>query len=210
LFALSPALRSARFDVVSTLRGGRTTTGHLLPRKLIVIAQVAVCTVILIGAALLVETLVRMRVMNPGFDRDHVVTFSIDPSLKGYQPEQSRALSKALLLKTGTLPGVAAAGIASRGLMRGTGVKATFQVAGARIDVADLLACSLNDVTPDYFETMGMHLLTGRVFNWFDRDQTKPRKVIVNQMFARRFFPDKNPIGGRFGFAGAWRRCHRW
>jgi predicted permease len=203
LFALSPALRSARFDVVSTLRGGRTTTGHSLPRKLIVIAQVAVCSLILIGAALLVETLERMRVMNPGFDRDHVVTFSIDPSLKGYRPEQSRAFSKALLRKTSTLPGVAAAGIASRGLMRGTGVKATFQVAGARIDVADLLACSLNDVTPSYFEAMGMHLLTGREFNWFDRDQTKPRKVIVNQMFARRFFPDKNPVGGRFGFAGA-------
>jgi len=203
LFALSPALRSARFDVVSTLRGGRTTTGHLLPRKLIVIAQVAVCTLILIGAALLVETLERMRDMNPGFDRDHVVTFTIDPSLKGYTPEQSRALSKALLEKASAMPGVAAASAAGRGLMRGTGVKATLVQAGTRVTTNDLLASSLNNVTPGYFETMRMPLLMGREFNWFDRDQTKPRKVIVNQMFARRFFPGSNPIGGRFGFAGA-------
>ncbi len=89
------------------------------------------------------------------------------------------------------------------GLMRGTGMKATFAPAGTRITTDDLLGSSLNDVTPGYFETMGMHLLAGREFNWLDRDQTKPRKVIVNQMFARRYFPGRNPIGGRFGFAGA-------
>ena len=203
LFALSPALRSARFDVAGTLRGSRTATRRLLARNLIVMAQVAVCTLILIGAALLIETLQRMRLMSPGFDRDRLVTFTIDPSLKGYTPGQSSALSKTLLARTRALPGVAAASIASRGLMRGTGVKATFEVAGARIDTNDLLATSLNSVTPGYFETMGMHLLAGREFNWFDRNPAKPNKVIVNRMFAARFFPGKNPIGGRFGFAGA-------
>ena len=202
LFALSPALRSARLDVANTLRGVRASTRSSLPRNLFVVAQIAVCTLILLGAALLVETLERMRVMNPGFDRDHVVTFSIDPSLKSYTPEQSRALSKALLDKARTLPGVAAASVASRGLMRGTGVKATFGVAGSRIETANLLAASLNDVTPGYFETMGMHLVAGREFNWFDGDHGQLRKVIVNQTFIRRFFPGANPIGGRFGFAG--------
>jgi predicted permease len=203
LFALSPALQGARLDVVSTLRGGRSSTRRLLPRNLIVTAQVAVCTLILIGTALLNETLERMRVMNPGFDRDHVVTFTLDPSLRGYTPEQSRALSKALLQKASAIPGAAAASVASRGLMRGTGVKATLAPAGSRITTNDLLGSSLNNVTPGYFETMGMHLLAGREFNWFDRDQTKPRKVIVNQMFAKRYFPGSNPIGGRFGYAGS-------
>ncbi len=203
LFAISPALRCARFDVASTLRAGRTTTRRVLPRNLIVISQVAICTLILIGAALLVETLQRMRNMNPGFDRDRVVTFTIDPGLRGYKPEQSRALSKVLLEKAGALPGVAEASLAARGLMRGTGVKATLAPAGTRITTNDFLGSSLNDVTPGYFETMGMHLLAGREFNWLDRQKTKPRKVIVNQMFARRYFPGKIPIGGRFGFAGA-------
>jgi len=97
LFALSPALRCARADVASTLRGGRATTQHLLPRRMLVTAQVGLCTLILMGAALLVETLDHMRSMNAGFDRDHVVTFTVDTSLRGYKPEQCRALSKALL-----------------------------------------------------------------------------------------------------------------
>jgi predicted permease len=203
LFALSPALRCARFDVATTLRSGRTTTRRLLPRNLIVMAQVAVCTLILIGAAPVVETLQRMKNMNPGFDRDHIVTFTIDPSLRGYKAEQSLALSKKLLEKTSSLPGVASASLASRGLMRGTGVKATFAVAGTRIDTADLLATSLNSVTPGYFDTMGIRLLAGREFNWFDHDRGKPRKVVVNQAFARRYFDGRNPIGEHFGFAGA-------
>jgi predicted permease len=199
LFALSPALRGARADVASVLKGGRTTTRRLLPRNLIVMAQVAVCTLILMGAALLVGTLERMRSMNPGFDRDRVVTFTIDPGLRGYKPEQSRALSKALLEKTSGLPGVAAASIASRALMRGTGLKATIGATGARISAADFLNTSINSVTPGYFATMGMRVLAGRDFNWFDRSRTTPRKVIVNQAFARRFFTGRSPIGERVG-----------
>src|SRR5262249_28257425 len=126
LFAVSPALRSARADVASSLRAGRATTRRLLLRNVIVTAQVAVCTLILLGAVLLVQTLERLRSMNAGFDRDHVVTFTVDPGLRAYKPEQGRALSKALIEKATALPGVAAAGNASRGLMRGTGVKATF------------------------------------------------------------------------------------
>jgi predicted permease len=88
LFTLSPALRGARAGVANTLRAGRATKRRL-PHNLMVMAQVAVCTLILMGAALLVETLERMRSMNAGFDRDRVATFTIDPSLRGYQ--RSRA-----------------------------------------------------------------------------------------------------------------------
>jgi predicted permease len=202
LFALSPALRCARADVASTLKGGRTTTRRLVPGNLIVIAQVAICTLLLMGAALLVETLERMRSMNPGFDRDRVVTFTIDPGLSGYSPAQIRIFSKTLFERAGKLPGLGAVSIASRALMRGTGVKSTVGVAGSRIGANGFLNTSLNDVTPGYFETMGMRVLNGRVFNWFDRSKETPRKVIVNQAFARRFFPGKNPIGERFGALG--------
>jgi predicted permease len=206
LFALAPALRCARADVASTFKGGRSTTRRLATGNLIVIAQVAICTLILMGAALLIETLERMRSMNPGFDRDHVVTFTIDPGINAYSPEKARAFSKTLFERAGKLPGVSSASIASRALMRGTGVKATIGVAGSRITSADFLNCSLNDVTPGYFDTMGMRLLSGRAFNWFDRNTETPHKVIVNQAFARRFFPGGNPlgevIGKRFGGRG--------
>jgi len=203
LFALSPAIRCARAEVASALRAGRTATRRILLRNLVVVAQVAICTVILIGSALLIETLERMRSMNPGFDRDRVVTFTIDPGLRGYSPGRNRALSKTLLAKAGSLPGVDAASIASLALMRGTGMKATFGVAGTRVGATDFLNSSLNNVTPGYFETMGMHLLAGRAFTWFDRDTKEtPHKVIVNQAFARRFFPGQNPVGERVGFPG--------
>ncbi len=203
LFALSPALRCARADVTSTLKGGRTTTRRLVAGNLIVMAQVGICTVLLMGAFLLVETLDRMRSMNPGFDEDRVVTFTIDPSMRGYTPDQSRTFSNALLQKAGAVPGVSAASIASLGLMRGTGMKATFGVVGSRISPNDFLNSSANQVTPGYFATMGMDLLAGRTFNWFDRATTKPHPVIVNQAFARHFFPGKIPIGERFGFPGS-------
>src|ERR1700722_9493870 len=128
LFALSPALRCARSDVASSLRGGRTTTRRLLTGNLIVAAQGAICTLLLMGAALLVGTLERMRSMNPGSDRDRIVSFTIDHSLRGYTPQQARALSKKLLEKTKDIPGVRAASMASRALMCGTGIKATFGV----------------------------------------------------------------------------------
>jgi predicted permease len=201
LFTLSPALRGARAGVANTLRGGRATKRRQ-PHNLMVMAQVAVCTLILMGAALLVETLERMRSMNAGFDRDRVATFTIDPILRGYQPEQSRVLSRQLLEKARALPGVGAAGIASLALMRGTGMKATFGAAGARIQATDFLNSSLNNVTPGYFETMGMRLVAGRDFSWFDQNQATPHKVIVNQTFTRHFFPGRNPIGERFGYSG--------
>ncbi len=203
LFALSPALRGARSDIATTLRAGRSTTKRLLGRNLIVVAQVAICTLILLAAALLVETLDHMRNMQPGFDRDHVVTFTVDPELGNYQPEQAKALSKALLEKVRQLPEAVSASLAGKALMRGTGVKATMGAAGKLVTSADFLNCSLNNVTPGYFETMGMKLLAGRDFNWFDRDRTTPHPVIVNQTFASRFFPAANPIGRRFGGAGA-------
>jgi predicted permease len=202
LFALSPAMRCARSDVASSLRGGRTTTRRLATGNLIVAAQVAICTLLLMGAALLVGTLERMRGMNPGFDRDRIVSFTIDPSLRGYTPQQARIFSKKLLEKANNVPGVRAASLALRALMRGTGLKATLGVAGSRITASDFLNSSMNSVTPGYFETMGMRLLAGRAFNWFDRSSGPTHPVIVNQAFARRFFPGRNPLGERIGFAG--------
>jgi len=202
LFALSPALRCARTDVATVLRGGRTVTGGIVARNAIVAAQVALCTLVLVSAALLVETLERMSSMDPGFDRDHVVTFTIDPGLRNYRPEQSRALSKALLEKAAALPGVRGAAIAGVGLMRGTGMKTTAGAAGTHLVATDFLNSSVNNVTPGYFTAIGMQILGGRDFTWFDRPTAKPQPAIVNETFARRFFPGVDPIGRLFGFSG--------
>ena len=203
LCGLSPALRGARTDLTTTLRTGRTSTRRLFTRNLIVVAQVALCTVILTGAALLVETLDRMRAMNPGFDPDRIVTFTIDPRMRGYTAGQTRALSLKLLEQTRALPSVAAASIAGRGVMRGTGVKGTYAAAGTPISSKDFLNCSGNQVTPGYFDTMGIRVIGGRDFTWFDHNENDAtRRVIVNEAFARRFFPGKDSIGQHVGAAG--------
>jgi predicted permease len=105
LFALSPALRCAGAGAMGILRSARTTTRSRLTGNLTVIAQVAICTLLLTGAALLVQTLERMRSMNPGFDADRVVTVSIDPRVRAYSPDQSRRLSETLLDEARALPG---------------------------------------------------------------------------------------------------------
>ena len=199
LVGISPALAGARTQVVQVLRSGRTTTRRLSLHNLIVVVQVAACTLLLAGAALLVQALARMRSMDPGFDRDHVATFTIDPRMKGYQPQQALRLTQELLDRSRSLPAVAAASIASRALMRGTGMKATLAPAGEPISRNDFLNCSTNAVTPGYFETMGMRLIAGRDFTPFDKSEEKPRKVIVNEALVRRFFPHEDPMGRLLG-----------
>jgi predicted permease len=109
----------------------------------------------------------------------------------------------ALLEKAAALPGVRAAAIADRPLMRGTGLKSTLGAAGSHVRPTDFLNTSANSVTPGYLAAMGMHILAGRDFTWFDRYRAEPLPVIVNQTFARHFFPGKSALGERFGFARA-------
>jgi hypothetical protein len=87
--------------------------------------------------------------------------------------------------------------------MRGTGFKTTFAEAGAPITRNDFLNSSVNTVTPGYFDAMGMHIVAGRDFTWSDDNRQKPRKVIVNQVFARRFFPGRTAVGRLFGIEGS-------
>ncbi|MGH9627442.1 MAG: FtsX-like permease family protein, partial [Bryobacteraceae bacterium] len=207
LFGLSPAMGGARQNLAGALRGSRTTTARLSGRNMLVVVQVAVCVLLLAGASLLIETFNRMWSMDAGFDRDHIVTFTIDPGLKGYDQEQSELLSRQLLEKTRSLPGVVAAACALRGLMRGTGIKATFAAAGDPIRKSDFLNSSLNSVTPGYFDAMGMHILAGRDFTWSDHNRQTPRNVIVNHAFVRRFFPGQvfpghGAVGRLFGNSG--------
>ena len=201
LCGISPAMRGAREDLAGSLRGSRTTTARGAARKILVAAQVAVCVLLLLGASLLVETFRHMRSMNAGFDHDHIVTFTIDPGLRGYKPEQAMLLSRRLLEKTRSYPGVVAAAIARLGLMRGTGMKMTLGAAGQPVSPSDFLNSSTNSVTPGYFDAMGMRIVAGRDFTWTE-DKRKPPSAIVNQAFVRRFFPGQNPLGKLVGPPG--------
>ena len=199
LCGLAPVLRNA------SARGNRTATARSWTRQVLMTAQVAICVLLLAGAGVLVETFRQMEQMDIGFDRNHIVTFTVDPSLKAYTPERAQMLSHQLFDTARTLPGVEAAAMANRGLMRGTGIKATLGAAGKPIRREDFLNTSFNGVTPGYFRTMGMRILAGRDYTWFEDPKKTPQDVIVNEAFVHRLFPGLSPaeaIGKRFGAKG--------
>ena len=99
-------------------------------RKALVIVQVALCTVLVASAGLLIRTLRELSAVETGFDTAHVVTFTTDPGLMGYTPAQSRALWINLAARVRELPGVAVVSAAARSVMRGSGIKTTVAPAG--------------------------------------------------------------------------------
>jgi predicted permease len=192
LFGLAPALSSSRIGLDSVLRGARSSRGGR-HRDALVVFQVALCTLLLAGAGLLVRSFRQLRDMNPGFDAAHVVTFTANPSLSGYTREQCDRLRIALLNRVRSLPAVVSAATASRAVMRGSGVKMSVRPEGQPIISSDFLNTSENTVSPEYFETMGLRVVEGRGF--LDADASvKPTRVVVNQAFVRQFFPGIDPI----------------
>jgi predicted permease len=196
LFGLAPALAASRVGLDGVLREARTT-GHARRRAALVVFQVALCTVLLAGASLLVRTLLALENTPAGFDSDHVVAFTVETSLAGYTQAQAKALRLALTERVKVLPGVRGVASASRAVMRG-GLKATVAPEGQRASRADFLNTSMNSVSPDYFDAMGMRILAGRSLLDTDAD-SKPARVVANEAFVRRFFPHADPIGRRFG-----------
>ena len=201
LFGIVPALAAARTSLDGVLRGARSAAGWR-GRQVLLVLQIALCTVLLAGAGLLVRTFRQLRDMDPGFAAARVVTFTANPSLSGYRGEQAAVLRTALMERVRQLPGVDSVAGASRGLMRGSGVRTTVSLPGQKATAADFLNTSFNEVTPEYFDTLGMHILAGRALARADAAQT-PTRVVVNQAFVRRFFPAEDPIGRQFRNGGS-------
>jgi len=197
LAGMSPAWHASRISLLESLKNVMPDPRRARLRTVMAGAQVAICTVVLANSALLVESLRQLEAAPIGFDRDHVVTFTVDPKLAGYAPEKANADVLRLVREVRSLPGVAAASLAARGLMRGSGLKNSVGLPGTRN--LERLNASLNMVAPEYFDTMGMRIVAGRGLQESDAGERKPAKVVVNEAFVRRFFPRQNPIGAHYG-----------
>jgi predicted permease len=197
LCGIAPAIGAARSNLDGILRGARSRGGWR-GRRALVILQVALCTLLLAGAGLLIRTFERLRHLDPGFEPDRVVTFTLEPALSGYSDAQASAFWRALIERVRSLPGVEGMAAASRPLMRGSGMKTTVAPEGQPLAEGDFLNTSINSVTPGYFQTLGIRMLAGRELRATDAN-VKPEPVVVNQAFARRFFPAVDPVGRRFG-----------
>jgi predicted permease len=197
LAGVSPAWHAARTNLVESLKSAMPDPRRARLRAWMAAGQVAICTIVLANSALLVETLRQLEAAPTGLDRDHVVTFTVDPQLAGYTPEQANAAVLRLEREARNLPGVASVSLAARGLMRGSGLKSSVGLPGTRN--TERLNASINTVAPEYFDTMGMKIVAGRNLEESDGGDQKPGRVVVNQAFVRRFFSRENPIGRYFG-----------
>jgi predicted permease len=200
LSGLSPALIASRTNIDRILRSSRAT-GALRCRKFAVATQVALCTVLLSGSGLLVRTLYELRSTNSGFNRDHIVTATINPGLAGYTGSQASVFREKVLQQARALPGVQGAAAALIAVMRGSGIKSAVSPAG-KSGPGELNA-SLNPASADYFDVMGLRILSGRGLTKSDGGTRTPIPVVVNETFARRFFPDQSAVGKFFGNVSA-------
>jgi predicted permease len=209
LFGLAPALQVSRPDVVPELKE-TAMTGGLRGRRLsgmLVVAQLALTTTLLIGAGLLVRTLQRLAAIDLGFASESVLALSLDLRSQGYSESKGRQFYRQLTERVAALPGVEAASLASvMPLGWGSPEHAIF-IAGQEQPAPDrMLRADYNVVTPDWFRTMGIPVVAGRDFTAQDKADA-PGVVIVNEAMARRFWPERNPVGQRFEVGENQRRA---
>jgi putative ABC transport system permease protein len=196
-FGITPAVVNLRTKLDTALRGFRAST-RLGGRRVLIVIQIGLCAMLLTTAGLLVRTFQNLAQTDPGFRTNRVVTFTVNLTGRQVRPD----LLKRLIARVDEMPGVVAAGAARVGVMRGHGMVMGLAPAGQQITRADDLNTNLNDVSPGYFNAMGMRILAGRNFAPGDEPKGKhsgPGKVIVNQTLARGFFPNTNPVGRLIG-----------
>jgi len=198
LFGILPALRVARVDPSTALRDGTrsTTTGrgqHRLQNAL-VIAEMAIGLVLLIGSGLLIRSFIRVLQVDPGFDRSHVLTASMELPDSQYPHDQQIQFYDQLLPRLRSLPGVVSATAGWPLPVSPSGMRIAFDIEGHPLPEGERNTARVSLIEPDYFNTMRIPVLQGREF--LESDTTKsPAVVIVNQAFAKTYFPHQNPIG---------------
>src|SRR5271165_1932571 len=179
LFGLTPALTASRIDLNDALKlGGRTQVGggsHLF-RDGLVISQVACAVVLLIGAGLMIQTLVRLQAVDTGFRSDHLLTMSTNLPAAGYEADERRTVFLDTVLgRVRQLPGVQSAGFASTLPFQSIGNTVGFLIEGRPAPSPDNEQDSLyREVTAGYLESLGARLLEGRLINDHDRQDSMP------------------------------------
>jgi putative ABC transport system permease protein len=198
VFGLLPALRGSRAEITLSLkdRSGDTSAGSISLRRMLVGIQVALSLLLLVGVGLFVRTLRNLDNMGPGFPTDHLLTFRIDPSLNGYSDEQTKSFYQRLDVNLQTMPGVTSVGFSAMPLLKGYAWQNAIlgkDFEGAPIEEQPVLS----NVGPGYFATLGIPIVAGRAFT--AQDDGPSKYAVINESFARQYFPGQTPIGQRFG-----------
>jgi len=202
LLGVWPALRAGRVDVNAVLHeGGRSDSagaGSHGIRSALLVAQVSGSLMLLIVAGLFVRSLESAEHMDLGFDPGHVLNVMLDVRQIGYDAPRAKAFCRELKDRVRALPGVQSASLSLNVPLQMPSPASPIHLEAHSLPPGQPpLEVSYNSIDPDYFETMRIALLAGRTFRDSD-DQSARQVAIVNQLMAKKFWPNQDPIGKRF------------
>jgi len=204
LFGLVPALQAARINLHEALKeSGRGTAQTPTQRRIfsvLVVAEIALALVVLVGAGLLLNSFLRLRRVELGIQTPNVLTVEVNLPSAHYSDSELRTqrlnFYGQVILRLQALPGVIAVGAIDSLPLSGSQREWTFRQEGQTLAPSERPVAGFQVATTDYFRAMGIELRRGRAFTAADRYET-PQVVIVNESFARRFYPNEDPLGQR-------------
>jgi len=203
-FGLAPALHATRVDTWSALKQGgigRLGRKRFRLRDLLVTTQVAMSLVLLVGASLFLRSLQHAATVDPGFDPENVVVASFDLQTQGYSEAQARAFYEQLSERAAALPGARGVTLARNIPLSGDGGRRSAGVEGYEPQPGEDMEFYFNVVGPEYFDVMRVPIVRGRGFAASDRAGST-QVAVVNESFARRFWPGESAIGKRISQFG--------
>jgi putative ABC transport system permease protein len=206
LFGLLPAWHVSRGNLQGALKDDtRAGSGSRRTHAVLVVAEVALSIVLLAGALLMGQSFVRVQRLQFGFDVDHVLTGRVIlPQYRYPDPAKIDAFARELLPRLQAIPGVQTAGFTNFLPLSGWSGSTTFTIEGRPpLTRAEQPTAGYQVATEDYFRTLSMRLVDGRVFTARDR-QGAPPVVVINETLARRYWPDRNPVGTRVVLSWPW------
>lgn len=207
IFGLAPALRSARADVQDTLKQGSrgSTSGSHRTLAGFAIGQTALAVILLVGAGLMIRTLVRLWKVDPGFQPANVMTFAVGfpPEAVNWSVDSVREANRQLRNSLGSSPGVVAASLSWAALpMSGDDEQLFWPMSQARPTSPDDMLWALRYIVdPAYLQVMRIPLQRGRFFVAAD-DEHAPVVAVIDEVFAHKFFPNRDPIGEKLNLDG--------
>jgi putative ABC transport system permease protein len=207
MFGTVPALQLARSNPNTALRdeGRGVSAGHARAqmKNVLVVSQIALSLLLLIGAGLLLRSFLRLLRVDPGFDAQNVLTMNVSlPTVKYAKPGQQTEFFDEILRRVSVLPGVRSAAISATLPLTVKRITPVLPEGQPDVPLSERPFLDIEAISPMWFQTMRVPLRNGREFTDTD-DAQAPKVLIANETFARRFWPNQNPIG-KHVIVGRW------
>ncbi|MEO6994858.1 MAG: ABC transporter permease [Lacunisphaera sp.] len=206
LFGIAPAIHALKTNLIEGLKHGSRATvgGGRRLREILLAANVALALVLLAGAGLMLKSFSQLRHADLGFQPDHLLTLEMElPTDTSYKrPQQQSAFFAAVIERVQSLPGVKSAAVTSTLPLHNQNQQGQFLIENdPALPANELLQSDLRQVSPAYFKTMAIPLKVGRLLDRQDNAEINaPRVGVIDEAFARHFFPNGNPLGRRLLF----------